>query len=144
MSERAEGVKFGRASELYFRTADPKIQVIMYLDGHDDGFTLRLSGGSLTESFRFSHDDGTRLLDAISHAWMSLHLLEEYGLFMRVDPKFEVGMRGRPTDPFFHLMLRGERSLDLHFSFGKWEASDFCTRVRDVLEGQTIRGVMES
>lgn len=133
----------GRVSETSFQTEDPAVQVLVRL-GAGDGFTLRLSGGSLTDSFPFSHEDGTRLLDAIRSAGSSAHLLEECGHVLLTDLRFEIGVDGRPSRPTFHFTLRGERCLDMTFSLGLRTIVDFFHLVYDVLEEQTVRGVMES
>lgn len=134
----------GRASETPFQTADPAIQLFVYLDSRADGFTLRLSGNSPTESFPFSHEDGTRLLGAIHSAGNSAHLLEECGHVLLTDPSFDVGVDGKPLRPTFHFTLKGERSLDMTFSLDMTAVASLFSFVHELLEEQTIRGVMES
>lgn len=132
----------GRVSEAHFQTADPAVRIVVHLDGGADGFAMRLSGSSLSDSFSFSHEDGMRLLGAIRFIVNSRYMVEEYcRLVSHLDPKFEVGtLDGR----LFHFTLKGGRNLDMMFSFDMRSIADFFCRIRDALEEQVIRGVMDS
>lgn len=133
----------GRVSDVSIRTEDPAVALLVRADRRADGFNLRLSGGSSAD-FPFSYEDGARLLDAVRSVGSSVHLLDECVLVSTKDPRFEVGVSGDAVRPLFHFTLRGERALDMIFSLDRRATHDFFCLIRDLLEEQTVLGVMES